>query len=143
MRSNKCRIGLILLLCVTVFFVFQGCGKKGPPVLPVNKGQIILAPIDLKLTGTEDEIELTWGHKADGNDAGIKPEGFDVFLKKLTFEDCEGCPFEFKKVGTVPMPAMRFVMKIDKGYRYYFRVQARGKDNLVSEFTKTVLFENR
>lgn len=133
----------LLFLCGVIFFSFSGCGKKGPPVLPVIKGYKIAPPIDFKLTDVENRIELTWSHRIDEKDAYIKPEGFDVFLAKLTFDACEGCPFEFKRIGSVSMPAMRFAMETEKGYKYYFRIQAKGKDNIVSEFTKTVLFENR
>ncbi|OGR13247.1 MAG: hypothetical protein A2277_05405 [Desulfobacterales bacterium RIFOXYA12_FULL_46_15] len=133
----------LFVLCGTVFFSFSGCGKKGPPVLPVIKGYKIAPPIDFKLSENENEIELTWNHKIDEKEAYIQPDGFDIFLAKKTFDACQGCPFEFQKIGSVALPAMRFVMGIEKGYKYYFRIQAKGKDNLVSEFTKTVLFENR
>jgi hypothetical protein len=39
------------------------------------------------------------------------------------------------------MPFMRFAMGIEKGYKYYFRIQATGKDNMVSEFSESVLLE--
>ena len=143
MIYKKMCILFLILICGMIFFGAQGCGKKGPPVLPVVKGEKIAAPFDLKYVNTENTIELTWNHKVDETKAFVKPMGFDVYLAKLTFEACQGCPFKFEKIGFVSLPSMKFVMGIEKGYKYYFRIQAKGKDNLVSEFTKTVLFENR
>ena len=77
----------------------------------------------------------------DEKQSFVKPDGFEIYMAKLTFDSCQGCPFEFKKTGVVSMPNMRFVTEIEKGYKYYFRVQAKGKDNIVSEFSETVLFE--
>lgn len=131
----------LILMCGMIFFCFQGCGKKGPPVLPVIKGEKITAPFDLKYVNSDRDIELTWNHKVDEKEAFVKPERFEIFLAKLTFESCQGCPFEFKKIGVVSIPSMRFVIGIEKGYKYYFRVQAKGKNNIVSEFSETVLFE--
>ncbi|MFA5905003.1 MAG: hypothetical protein WC836_13805 [Desulfobacula sp.] len=138
------RKGLILfvfLVCGISFFIFQGCGKKGPPVLPVIKGEKVTSPFDLKYTQNEKNIELTWNHKIDEKEAFVKPVAFDIFLARQTFEACQGCPFEFKKIGIVSMPSMKFITGIEKGFKYYFRVQAKGKDNLLSEFSETVLFE--
>lgn len=143
MKTRRMFILFLFVMCGIIFFSFQGCGKKGPPVLPVIKGYKIAPPIDFKLSDSENKIELTWNHKIDEKEAYVKPEGFDISLAKLTFDSCEGCPVKFNKIGFVAMPAMRFVTDIEKGYKYYFRIQAKGKDNLVSEFTKTVLFENR
>jgi len=131
----------LILICGMIFFGFQGCGKKGPPVLPVIKGEKIAAPFDLKYVNSDKEIELTWNHKVDEKEAFVKPESFEIFLAKQTFKSCQGCPFEFKKIGVVSIPSKRFVTGIEKGYKYYFRVQAKGKDNIVSEVSETVLFE--
>ncbi|OGR58215.1 MAG: hypothetical protein A3J80_04000 [Desulfobacula sp. RIFOXYB2_FULL_45_6] len=134
-------IMFLTILCVMSFFVFQGCGKKGPPVPPVTHGEKISSPFNLRYAVAEEDIELTWNHTVDRKEAYIKPIGFEIFLAKLSFESCQGCPFKFQKIGFVTAPSMKFVFGIEKGYKYYFRVQAKGKDNLVSEFSETVLFE--
>ena len=140
MRFGK-NVFILFLAVMMGFWGFQGCGKKGPPVLPVVKGEKIAAPFDLKYVNAGEKIELTWNHKVDESEAFVKPMGFDVFLAKLSFESCQGCPFKFEKVGSVSLPSMRFAMGIEKGYKYYFRIQATGKDNMVSEFSESVLFE--
>lgn len=132
---------ILVLVVMTGLWGFAGCGKKGPPVLPVVKGEKIAGPFDLRYVNTEENIELTWNHKVDEIEAFVKPMGFDVYLAKLTFESCQGCPFKFEKIGFVSMPSMKFAMGIEKGYKYYFRIQATGKNNMVSEFSESVLLE--
>lgn len=140
-QKKRAFILFLIVMCGINFSISPGCGKKGPPVLPVVKGEKLTAPFDLKYLISDKDIELTWNHKVDEKDAFVKPEGFEIFMAKLTFDSCQGCPFEFKKIGLVSMPFMRFVTGIEKGYKYYFRVQAKGKDNIVSEISETVVFE--
>lgn len=140
MRFGK-NVFILFLIVMTGLLGFAGCGKKGPPVLPLVKGEKIAAPFDLKYVNAVEKIELTWNHKVDEEEAFVKPMGFDVYLAKLTFESCQGCPFKFEKIGFVSMPSMRFTMGIERGYKYYFRIQAKGKNNMVSEFSESVLLE--
>jgi len=139
--KRKLRIHSIWVIFGIVFFILFGCGKKGPPLPPEIKGQIIAAPFDLTYTVDKTRIALSWKHKIDGKTAIVKPEGFEIFRVKKTFEDCEGCPFAFEKIGLVSVPSMEFVSKIEKGFKYYFRVQAIGDNDMRSEFSKTVQYE--
>ncbi len=135
---------LVLLgLCFLLVFSFQGCGKKAPPLPPEDKGNIIAAPYDLTSDNSNDRIILTWKHEIDVETAKIPPHGFEIFLAQKTFEDCEGCPFEFKKIATIPMPKMQFSIDIEKGFKYYFRIRATGEDGIVSENSKSILIENK
>ena len=141
MKTKRAVILFLIVLCGAIVIAFSGCGKKGPPLPPEIKGQKISAPFDLKYTPGDKKISLTWNHKIDNETAVIKPEGFEVFMAKKTFEACVGCPFVFKTIGSVSMPSMEFNTKIEKGYKYYFRIQATGEDNMRSEYSKTVQFE--
>ena len=141
MKNNTAAVQGLIILCGFIFLAFQGCGMKLPPLPPDIKGQAIAAPFDLKYTLGEKGIELSWKHATDKETANVKPEGFDIFMAQKTFDACEGCPFVFKKVGFVSMPARHFVKDIKKGFKYYFRVQATGRDNMKSEFSKTVQLE--
>ena len=141
MKNKRAGIQFLMVLC-TAFLLFSlGCGKKGPPLPPEIKGQKISAPFDLEYRQVDKKIVLSWNHKVDKETAAVKPEGFDIFMNKKTFKACEGCPFEFEKIGHVAMPSMEFVMPIEKGFKYYFRVQATGDGHMKSEFSKTVQFE--
>nr|NJM04833.1 lipoprotein [Desulfobacula sp.] len=141
MHKKKLFILFLILIGGMSLLGLAGCGKKGPPVLPVVKGEKISPPFDLKYETAGERIELTWDHKVDEAEAFVKPLGFDVFLEKRTFDSCQGCPFKFEKIGSVSLPAMKFAMGIEKGYKYYFRIQAKGKNTMVSEFSESVLFE--
>ncbi|MBU1343072.1 MAG: hypothetical protein KKE44_07615 [Proteobacteria bacterium] len=141
--KNKRAVATVLIMVLgTVFFLaFSGCGKKGPPLPPEIKGQKILAPYDLKYTLGDTGMMLSWNHKIDDETAAVKPEGYEIFMAKKTFEACEGCPFEFKTIGFVAAPSMEFNAKIKKGFKYYFRIQATGDDNMRSEYSKTIQFD--
>lgn len=136
-------MGCLLVLCTLLTLTVTGCGEKGPPLPPEIKGQIISEPYDLRLTHKENVVFLTWSHRVDFTDAQIKPESFDVFMAQKTFDACQDCPFQFKLAGSVPMPKKELIVQVKKGYRYYFRIQAKGKDNLKSSYSKTVHFEHK
>ncbi|WP_299981543.1 hypothetical protein [Desulfobacula sp.] len=141
MKNKRAAIQFLMVLFSVILLTFLGCGIKGPPLPPEIKGQKIAAPFDLKYTAGDKEITLFWNHKIDKETAAVKPEGFEIFMGKKTFEACEGCPFEFKMIKFVAMPSMEFSTQIEKGFKYYFRVQATGDDNMRSEYSKTVQFE--
>ncbi len=134
---------MVLVLSGIIILGFSGCGKKGPPLAPQIKGKNIAAPFDLKYTSGEKEIILSWNHAVDMEAAFVKPEAFEIFMAQKTFEACPGCPFEFKTIGVVSMPSMEVTVKIEKGFKYYFRVQAIGNDNIRSEYSKTLQFESK
>jgi len=141
MKNKRIAIQVLIVFLSALLFVFSGCGKKGPPMPPEIKGQKIAAPFDLTYTLDGQEITFSWNHKIDKETATVKPEGFEIFMAKKTVEACEGCPFEFEKTGVISMPAMEFSTRIEKGFKYYFRVQATGENNMRSEYSKTVQFE--
>jgi len=141
MQKNRVIIHSLLVLSVVILLVFSGCGKKGLPVAPVIKGQSITAPFDLKYKSFDEKIILSWKHEIDKETAVVKPDGFEIFMAKKTFEACEGCPFVFEMVGFVSMPSKEFVTPIEKGYKYYFRIQATNDENMRSEYSKTIQFE--
>lgn len=134
---------MVALIAAAMVFSLLGCGKKGPPLPPIDKGNQIASPSNVNYEVTGDTIILTWKHSIDEQRAKIEPDSFDVFLAKKTFEDCEGCPFKFELTATVPMPDMTFSMTMEKGYRYYFRLQAKNEDNLRSEYSKTVQYDHK
>jgi len=143
MKSKKAAIKGLIVLSVAVFLVFSGCGKKGRPLAPLIKGQKLAAPFDLKYTPGDKAVLLSWNHQIDVETAAVTPRDFEVFMAQKTINACEGCPFEFKMIGAVPMPSMTFAAPIEKGVKYYFRVQATGEDNMRSAYSKTVQFESK
>lgn len=141
MKNKRVALQLLMVLLSVLLFVFSGCGKKGPPMPPEIKGQKIAAPFDLKYILGDSNITLSWNHKIDTETAAVIPEGFEIFMAQKTFDACVGCPFEFKKIRNVPLSPMVFSIQIEKGFKYYFRVQAMGHHDMRSEYSKTVQFE--
>ncbi len=151
MKSKKILKFLLLVLSVHLCLVFSGCGTKGPPLPPVIKWQNISVPFDLKVIPEQKKqnsqsvkniITLSWNHKIDKETAAIKPEAFDIYMAKKTFKECAGCPFKFNKIGSVPVYTREFVFELQKGFKYYFRVQAVGEDDKKSKYSKTVQIDN-
>ena len=141
MKINRAVIYFLMVLSGVILLALSGCGTKGPPLPPLIKGQKIAAPFDLNYTHSDKKITLFWKHKIDIEKAAVKPEGFEIFMAKKTFEACVGCPFMFKKIGLVSMPSMEFVTEIERGFKYYFRVQATGDNDVRSDSSKTIQFE--
>ncbi|WP_457551042.1 hypothetical protein [Desulfobacula sp.] len=138
MKHKRTMIQFLIILSGLSLLVFSGCGKKAMPMAPQIKGQKIAAPFDLKYQTSGSQTLLSWSHKVDKKTAFVKPEGFDVFMAKKTFEACVGCPFEFKMIKSVSMPLMELIVPTEHGFKYYFRVQATGPDNMRSKYSKTV-----
>jgi len=145
MKNKKTAIHSLMILVLSGFIIlgFSGCGKKGLPLAPQIKGQKIAAPFDLNYTSDDTEILLSWNHKVDIETAFVKPKKFEIFMAKKTIEACVGCPFEFRTIGVVSMPSMEFIFKKEKGFKYYFRVQALGNDNIKSEYSKTIQVDSQ
>ena len=138
MKIQKNAIQILIILSIAILSVFLGCGEKGPPLPPEIKGQQIAVPFDLKYALDGKKITLSWNHEIDKERAIIKPDGFTIFMAKKTFKECASCPFKFDTVASVAMPSKEFIFKLDKGFKYYFRVQATGEDNMKSEYSKTI-----
>ena len=138
MKIQKNAIQILIILSIVILSVFLGCGKKGPPLPPEIKGQKISAPFDLKYALDGKKITLSWNHEIDKEIAIIKPDGFTIFMAKKTFQKCASCPFKFDSIESVAMPSKEFIFELDKGFKYYFRVQATGEDKMESEYSKTI-----
>ena len=138
MKIKKIATQVSIILSIAILSVFLGCGKKGPPLPPEIKGWQISAPFDLKYMLDGKKITLSWNHEIDKERAVIKPDGFKIFMAKKTFKECASCPFKFDSIASVFMPSKEFIFELDKGFKYYFRVQALGEDNMKSEYSKTI-----
>jgi predicted small lipoprotein YifL len=138
MKIKKNATHVSIILSIVILSVLLGCGKKGPPLPPEIKGQEISTPFDLKYALDGKKITLSWNHKIDKENAVIKPDGFKIFMAKKTFKKCASCPFKFNNIASVAIPSMEFIFELEKGFKYYFRVQALGEDNMKSEYSKTI-----
>ncbi len=140
MKLNK-RMIYLIITCFTFGLVFIACGEKGPPLPPEIVGEKISEPYDLRLNQSDNVIFLSWSHRIDPVDAHIEPESFDVYMATKDMQACKGCPFLFELAAKVPMPKKEFITRVKPGYKYYFRIQATGKDDKKSDYSKTVQLE--
>lgn len=138
MKNKKISTQISIILSIAILFLVLGCGEKGPPLPPEIKGQQIAVPFDLKYALDGNKITLSWNHEIDKERAVIKPEGFKIFMAKKTFKECASCPFKFESIASVAMPSREFIFKLDNGFKYYFRVQALGEDNMKSKYSQTI-----
>ncbi len=134
------------VLVVALFLILSiglplSCGKKAPPLPPLNDGNAVAPPTDLAYTLNGENATITWAHKVDPQNAKIPPRGFRIFVATKDLNACEGCPFIFKLAGTAPMPEMRFQHTLTPGLHYYFRVQAFGKNDIASTYSETVYID--
>jgi predicted small lipoprotein YifL len=143
MKNKTAVVQSLIILSWIIILIISGCGEKGPPLAPEIKGQKIAAPVELKIISGNKEIILSWNHKVDNERAAVKPRYFEIFMATKTLEACIGCPFEFKAIGVVTAPLMEFIIKIEKGFKYYLRVQAKGEGSMRSEYSKSVKFESK
>jgi len=127
-------VGFVLLI---IIFMAPACGKKGPPLSPVKEGNVLAAPENLSYSLGKNEVILTWGHSMDPVDAKIAPEAFRVYMGTKDVNGCQGCPFVFELVGVVPMPEMVYRRVLEPKIHYYFKVQAIGKEEIKSPYSKT------
>ncbi len=138
MKNKKISTQISIILSIAILSLVWGCGEKGPPLPPEIKGQQIAVPFDLKYALDGKKITLSWNHEIDKERAVIKPEGFKIFMAKKTFKECASCPFKFDSIASVATPSRKFIFELDKGFKYYFRVQATGEDNMKSKYSQTI-----
>lgn len=141
--KGKTPLLLVLAVIMVTGLGLVGCGKKGPPLVPLNKGNILSAPAGLAYTLKDNRALLTWTHAVDPEIANIRVEGFEVFVATKDTDGCEGCPFIFKSAGIVPMPKMSLTYDLKSNLKYYFRVQAMGSSDIKSKFSKTLSIDRK
>lgn len=124
--------GLILQLAVVMAasVCLFGCGRKAPPVYP--RQPPIPAVKDLSSNIDGDMIVLTWTIPDEMRDKSSGIKGFVVHRakEKITDDDCRNCPVSFRPVAEVPaetkdpMKKMEYTERLEKGFKYVFKVIA-------------------
>ncbi len=137
MEFYKKQFFLLVFLFLIVSFLAPSCGKKGPPLAPIKEGNVLAAPENVAYTLEGNQVTLTWTHTIDPVNAKLAPEAFNVYMATKDLDGCEGCPFVFESVGVIPMPDMVYRRSLETGLLYYFRVQAIGKNEMKSGYSKT------
>ena len=126
------------------------CGVKGPPVPP---RQIPPAAVsDLSFHIENGWARLNWSMpKAALEKKAPEITGFLIYRSKTSLkEPCKGCPLMFQRIGQVSPytttesarrdTAIGYADKLDKGYRYVYKVVAVTANNVVSADSNLIEF---
>ena len=114
-----------------------GCGKKAPPLMPLDVVEPLAIPGNLTPKVVDRSVHLTWTYSKPSG-SKLLPLYFEVSAAQRTQDDCEGCPMVFETLGKVDMPFMKFSMELAPEVSYYFRVQAVGENQLRGDYSKPV-----
>jgi hypothetical protein len=127
---------LLILMLVSICMGMLGCGKKAPPAVPQEKP--VPAVKDLRGHREGDRVVLSWHLPGDGRWHTVQLGGFRVYRSKsaLDGKECAGCPVRFEAVAAIPLKGtdtsgtkskpLKYTEKIDKGYRYVYKVTGMG-----------------
>ena len=140
------KLSLIIVMLVSIYLLFCGCGKKGPPVPPRREKPPAIEDLSHRLDG--NGLELSWS--VPEKDSSRQPDlaGFKVYVSKvpLSESECENCPLKFKAIADVPIRKKaeqkqpRYSETLDSGYRYVYMVRGYSQDGLISEDSNYINF---
>ncbi len=125
---------------IAVLFCITGCGRKGPPLPPVN--QMLQPPTNLSVKVKDDKAILNWTWETD-TDSSYRISGFQIFSSEINLagDRCEDCPVIFTPAGDTDPETFNFSHPIKPGTRVYFRVRAFSENNNYSLFSNTIQVE--
>ena len=142
-HKNLC---VAIVLLVSIYVLFYGCGKKGPPVPPRREKPPAIEDLSHRLDGSS--LELSWS--VPEKDSSRQPDliGFKVYVSKvpLSETDCENCPLKFKTVADVSIrkkaeqKQLIYSETLDTGYQYVYMVRGYSDDGLFSEDSNYINF---
>ncbi|MFO7749319.1 MAG: hypothetical protein R6V54_04430 [Desulfobacteraceae bacterium] len=112
-----------------------GCGKKGPPLVPVK--EMPHAPTDLFATSDGEIVTLKWSMEPEEPRDDTRVEIFRA-KRNLSGDGCNGCPLEFEKRATTAPGSLVYSDVVEKGFAWYYRVRAVAGKDLASAYSKTV-----
>ncbi|MBI9083824.1 MAG: hypothetical protein JEZ11_09525 [Desulfobacterales bacterium] len=136
--SHRTVFVLTALMILMAAVWLSACGRKAAPVPP----RYLPPPVVRDLAGrmTDNQMTLTWTLPA-GDDGTGPAESVVVYRHRSVAGDaiCPGCPPIYTPLATVPVDGgkgseKRFSMvyrtQLERGYRYLFKVVARGRDGV-------------
>ena len=141
-----CGFRRLMLPLAILLALVNGCGRKGPPVLP---GQVASpAAGDLAVEIRSGELVLTWS-LPETPQRGARPSSYMVYRFRTPTADpfCAECPLLFKRVAEVPLPdglapgaRLRYTEVLVSGYRYFYKVADRGPTGALGADSNVVDF---
>ncbi len=141
---------LLAAVAFIVLSLLAACGVKGPPVPP---RQVPPPPVtDLNYRIENGWARLSWSQpKAALEKKSPEIAGFVVYRSKTSLkEPCKGCPLMFQRIGRVSPyttteskrrdTTMEYADKLEKGYRYVYKVVAVTDNNVASSDSNLIEF---
>lgn len=142
---NK-KLSVIIVMLVSIYLLFCGCGKKGPPVSPRREKPPAIEDLSHRLDGST--LELSWS--LPEKDSSRQPDliGFKVYVSKVSLSEseCENCPLKFKAVADVSIrkkagqKQLIYSETLDAGYQYVYMVRGYSDDGLFSDDSNYINF---
>jgi hypothetical protein len=129
-----------LCLCAMVLTVTGlGCGKKRPPLPPVQ--EMIAPPINLAMSLDGTTATLSWSYRVKKGAPPVAGFEIDLATQGGGAGDCKGCPLRFTPLDTTGAETFEFSVEIASGTSHYFRVRAYTGSGVFSESSNTVQVE--
>lgn len=122
-------VSLMPLLLLLMVFMSAACGKKGPPMPPLQEKLPAVTGIETMVEG--DVLTLSWSLEPYRSAADARPAGFRVYRSSAKHGDiaCTGCPPRFQIAADIPFDKAatsglraEYSEELEAGYRYRFRV---------------------
>jgi predicted small lipoprotein YifL len=142
---NK-KLIVIIVMLVSIYLLFCGCGKKGPPVPPRRENPPAIEDLSHRLDG--NSLELSWSVPEKDNSRQPDLAGFKVYVSKIALSEseCENCPLKFKAIADVPIrkkaeqKQLMYSETLGSGYQYVYMVRGYSEDGLISEDSNYINF---
>ena len=143
--ANK-KLSVIIVMIVSIYLIFCGCGKKGPPVPPRREKPPAIEDLSYRLDGSS--LELSWSAPEKDNNRQPDLIGFRVYVSKvpLSETECENCPLKFKAIADMPIlkkakqKQLLYSETLESGYQYVYMVRGYSDDGLMSKDSNYIDF---
>ena len=145
-RCGLKKLSVIIVILVSIYLLFCGCGKKGPPIVPRREKPPAIKDLSYSLDGSN--LELSWS--VPEKDSSRQPDltGFTVYVSKvaLSESECEDCPLRFKAVADVPIlkkteqQQLIYSETVESGYQYVYMIRGYSDDGMISADSNYINF---
>ena len=136
---------LLSFALIGIFFFTPACGKKAPPLPPVQIDLPVAENLSADLDGAE--LILTWPLPEWEGPVGVELTGFNVYRAKVRADEaCDDCPVRFQKVAGVEIDDLSAVFgsdleyreTLEKGHQYRYKVSVYTNTGLEGDDSQIV-----
>ena len=133
------RIVLAAMVFLLVAAGGMGCGKKGPPLAPLDL--IPPAPDHVSHQLRADQVMLQWQLDPEFQKKGNL--GVEIYraARPLSGDACRGCPLTFEKRADLPATTLTHEEFLERGFRYFYRLRTTQGANIVSDYSEIIEFD--